>query len=76
MTLKNAVNEVMDFAKAHECDMQIAYAKIAYEIQSGDRDFMTMDELNEAKAFIDTHYNAVVIARQTGDWAELDEILA
>ena len=29
MTLKNAVNELFDFAKAHECDLGIAYAKKA-----------------------------------------------
>ena len=76
MTLKNAVNEVMDFAKAHDCDLNVAEAKIAYEITSGDRDFMTLDELNEAKAFLVDHYNIVVDARQTGDETKYNEALA
>lgn len=76
MTLKNAVNEVMDFAKAHECDMHTAYARIAHEIKTGSRDFMTMSELDEAKAFIDKSYNIIVDARQTGDNTEYDKALA
>lgn len=75
MTLKNAVNEVMDFAKAHECDLQIAYAKIAHEIKTGSRDFMTMAELDEAKAFLADNYNVVVEARQTGNDTDYDTAL-
>ena len=33
MTLKNAVNELFDCAKAHECDLTIDYAKKAQEIK-------------------------------------------
>lgn len=76
LTLKNAVNEYFDFAKAHECDLAIAYAKIAYEIKTGSRDFMTMDDLDRAKAFTDKHYNVVVEARQTGDETKYNEALA
>lgn len=76
MTLKNAVNEVMDFAKAHECDLTIAQAKIAEEITHGDRDFMTLEELNEAKAFLVDNYNIVVDARQSGNDEKYDEALA
>lgn len=75
MTLKNAVNEYMDFARVHECDMAIAYAKIAGEIKNGSRDFMTMDDLDRAKAFIDKNYNIVVDARQSGDETKYDEAL-
>lgn len=75
MTLKNAVNEYFDFAKAHECDLAIAYAKIAYEIKTGSRDFMTMDDLDRAKAFTDKNYDIVVKARQTGDETEYNAAL-
>ena len=75
MTLKNAVNEYFDFAKAHECDLAIAYAKIAYEIKTGSRDFMTMDDLDRAKAFTDKYYDVVVEARKTGNKEKYDEAL-
>lgn len=75
MSLKNAVNEYFDFAKAHECDLAIAYAKIAYEIKTGSRDFMTMDDLDRAKAFTDKYYDVVVDARQSGNDEKYDEAL-
>lgn len=76
MTLRNAVNEVMDFAKAHECDLTVAQAKMTEEITSGSRDFMTLEELNRAKAFLVANYNTVVEARQTGDNTAYDKALA
>ncbi|MBQ7793848.1 MAG: hypothetical protein IJ366_04940 [Clostridia bacterium] len=75
MTLKNAVNELMDFAKVHEVDVHTAYAKIAYEIKTGERDFMTMAELDEAKAFVDENYDVVVEARKSGNDADYDTAL-
>ena len=75
MTLKNAVNELMDFAKAHGNDVHIAYRKMRYAVNVGDVDNITLKELEAAKEFIDAHYNAVVEARKTGDWSELSEVL-
>ena len=77
MTLKNAVNELMDFSVAHECDLDVAYAKMAYEIKSGSRDVMSMDELNEAREFVRdvANYKIVVKERKTGDDTDYDEAL-
>lgn len=69
MTLKNAVNELMDFSKAHGNDLDVSYAKMAHEIKSGSRDFMTMSELDDARAFLKdiANYKVVVDARKSGD---------
>ena len=77
MTLKNAVNELMDFSVAHECDLDVAYAKMAHEIKSGSRDFMSMDELNEAREFVRdvNNYKIVVEARKSGDDTDYDAAL-
>ena len=76
MTLKNAVNELFDFAKAHECDLTIAYAKKAQEIKEENEEFMTLAELDEAREFAKDNYNIVVEARQTGNEEAYDEALA
>ena len=78
MTLKNAVNELMDFSVAHDCDLEVAYARMAYEIKNGEREIMTMDELNEAREFVRdvANYKIVVEARQTGDDTDYDAALA
>ncbi len=76
MTLKNAVNELMDYAKVHNCVLHVAYAKKSYEIKNDDSDYMKQSELDEAKAFLDKNYNIVVDARKTGDETDYDEALA
>lgn len=78
MKLKNAVNELMDFSVAHECDLDVACAKMAHEIKSGSRDFMTMGELDEARAFVKdiSNYKIVVEARKSGDDTDYDAALA
>lgn len=76
MTLKNAVNELFDFAKAHGCDLTIAYAKKAQEIKEDAEHPMTLEELDLAREFAKVHYNIVVDARQTGNEEEYDEALA
>ena len=78
MKLKNAVNELMDFSVAQECDLDVAYAKMAHVIKSGSRDVMSMDELNEAREFVRdiSNYKIVVKARKTGDDTDYDKALA
>lgn len=75
MTLKNAVNELFDFAKAHECDLGIAYAKKAQEIREDNEHPMTLEKLGEAFAFAKVNYNIVVEARETGNDEAYDEAL-
>ena len=76
MTLKNAVNELFDCAKAHECDLTIAYAKKAQEIKEDAEHPMTLVELDEAREFAKDNYNIVVEARETGNDEAYDEALA
>ena len=76
MTLKNAVNELFDFAKAHECDLSVAYAKKAQEIRENTEHPMTLEELAEAFAFAKNNYNIIVEARETGNEEEYDAALA
>ena len=78
MTLKNSVNELFDFAKAHECDLDVAYAKKAQEIKEDPEHFMSLADLGEAYAFskANANYNIVVEARQTGDETKYNEALA
>lgn len=77
MTLKNAVNELMDFSKAHGNDLDVSYAKMAHEIKSGSRDFMKMAELDEAMAFLKNiaNYKIAVEARKSGDDTDYDAAL-
>lgn len=75
MTLKNAVNEIMDFAKAHDCDMHVAYAKISHMVKAGELDHITTDELTDAHEFLNKNYFLAVTARQTGNEADFDKAL-
>ena len=77
MTLKNAVNELFDFAKAHECALNVAFAKKAQEIKEDPEHFMTLADLAEAYAFSKTNanYNIVVEARKTRNEEKYDEAL-
>lgn len=75
MTLKNAVNELFDFAKAHECDLDVAYAKKAHEIKGDPEHFMKLGDLSEAYAFSKAHYNTIVEARKSGNDEKYDEAL-
>ena len=78
MTLKNAVNELFDCAKAYECPLDVAYARKSLEIKSDPEHFMTQAELDEAYEFSKTNnfYNVVVEARETGNEEFYDEALA
>ncbi len=77
MTLKNAVNELFDFAKAHNCAMDVAFAKKAQEIRKDSEHPMTLEELAEAYAFSKTNanYKVVAEARETGNDEAYDEAL-
>ncbi len=78
MTLKNAVNELFDFAKAHDCNLLIAFAKKAQEIEEDPEHPMTLAELEEAYEFSkpNNFYKVVVEARETGNEEAYDEALA
>ena len=78
MTLKNAVNELFDCAKAYGCDMGVAYARKADEIKKDPEHHMTLSELDEAYEFSkpNNFYKVVAEARETGDETLLDEALA
>lgn len=75
MKLKEAVNAVMDFAKAQEKDIHNSYARMSHMVKTGELDNITQYELDEAKAFIDVYYDVVVEARKTGNDERLDERL-
>lgn len=76
MRLKDTVNQIMDFAKAHDDDVQVAHAKMVHMIVAEGFEGMTLYDLNKAKSFIDSHYDIVVNARKTGDCIALDEALS
>ena len=78
MTLKNAVNELFDCAKAYKCPLDVAYARKSLEIKGDPEHFMTQAELDEAYKFSKTnaHYKVVVDARETGNETVFDEALA
>jgi hypothetical protein len=76
MRLKDTINQIMDFAKAHDNDVQIAHAKLVHMVVAEGFEGITLYDLNKAKSFIDSHYDIVVKARQTGDCTALDEALS
>ena len=64
MTLRQAVEKVMDYAAAHGDDMNIAYAKMSQDIKSGELKGITEEELEGAHAFLKAHYDEAVAARK------------
>lgn len=75
MTLKEAVNAIMDFSKAQEKDIHNSYARMSHMVKTSELDNITQDELDAARAFIDANYDTVVAARKNNDDTLLDEAL-
>ena len=64
MTLRQAVEKVMDYAAAHGDDMNIAYAKMSQDIKSGELKGITQEALDAVHAFLKVHYDEAVAARK------------
>lgn len=75
MTVKEAVNAVMDFSKAQGKDIHNSYARMSHMVKTGELDNLTQYELDEARAFIAAYYDIIVEARRSGDETKLDERL-
>ena len=75
MKTKEAVNELMDFAKAQEKDIQNAYSRMRHMIKTGELDNITVAEVDDAYEFIKRNYTAVVNARNNGDSEAFSEAL-
>ena len=64
MTLRQAVEKVMDYAAAHGDDMNIAYAKMSQDIKSGELKDITQEALDAVHEFLKVHYDEAVAARK------------
>lgn len=64
MKLRQAVEKIMDFAKENECDVNLAFVKMAHLINTGKMTDITGAELDNANRFLKVHYDEAVAARK------------